>query len=80
MERYGITLAQLREMIAAQGGVCALCVEPLSDGLARKVHVDHCHETGRIRGVLCAGCNTAIGKLGDNEAGLQRALDYVRRR
>lgn len=39
--------------------------------------VDHCHDTGRVRGMLCHGCNTALGKLGDNVAGLRRALEYL---
>lgn len=43
----------------------------------RGLHSDHDHETGRFRGWLCLGCNTAIGKLGDNEAGLRRALEYI---
>jgi hypothetical protein len=41
------------------------------------LNLDHCHATGKFRGWLCTGCNTAIGKLGDNIAGLQRAMDYL---
>ena len=54
---------------------CDLCGK--TGGPPRRYHVDHCHETGRIRGVLCAGCNTGLGKLGDNREGLLRALDYL---
>lgn len=42
------------------------------------LHLDHCHTTGKFRGWLCGNCNTAIGKLGDDEAGLERALRYLR--
>ena len=41
--------------------------------------VDHCHETGDLRGILCKVCNTALGTLGDNAAGLRKALAYLER-
>ncbi|WP_371612134.1 endonuclease VII domain-containing protein [Streptomyces clavifer] len=44
---------------------------------APAVHVDHCHETGRVRGVLCFNCNSAIGKLGDDPDSLRRAIAYL---
>ncbi|MFE5188252.1 endonuclease VII domain-containing protein [Streptomyces sp. NPDC056628] len=43
---------------------------------APAVHVDHCHETGRVRGVLCFNCNSAIGKLGDDPDAVRRAAAY----
>ncbi|WP_329391128.1 endonuclease VII domain-containing protein [Streptomyces sp. NBC_01351] len=58
-------------MIAAQGGVCLICRK------APAVHVDHCHETGRVRGVLCFNCNTAIGKLGDDPDVARRVVTYL---
>jgi hypothetical protein len=60
---------------------CSLCkkpVPPRGTGERHKLHVDHCHTTGKIRGFLCNRCNTGLGKLGDDEAGLLRALEYVR--
>jgi len=45
----------------------------------RHLALDHCHETGVFRGWLCFDCNTGVGKLGDNEQGLLRALKYLRR-
>ncbi|WTR53838.1 endonuclease VII domain-containing protein [Streptomyces sp. NBC_00122] len=68
---YGITEAQHDEMIAAQGGLCCICLK------APAAHVDHCHETGRVRGVLCFNCNTAIGLLGDDPGTIQRAISYL---
>jgi len=46
-------------------------------GNASAVHVDHCHETGRVRGVLCFNCNSAIGKLGDDPDAVRRAAAYL---
>jgi hypothetical protein len=56
--------------------LCECCNKPPGK---QGMHLDHVHETGHFRGWLCMKCNTAIGKLGDDEAGLLRALDYIRR-
>ncbi|MFI0981654.1 endonuclease domain-containing protein [Streptomyces sp. NPDC021093] len=68
---YGLTEAERDEMIASQAGVCTICLK------APAVHVDHCHETGRVRGVLCFNCNAAIGQLGDDPDTLRRAIAYL---
>ncbi|MER6049633.1 endonuclease VII domain-containing protein [Streptomyces sp. NPDC001793] len=68
---YGITEAERDVMIAAQGGLCAICRK------APAAHVDHCHATGKVRGVLCFNCNSAIGKLGDDPDVIRRAIAYV---
>ncbi|WP_338703524.1 endonuclease VII domain-containing protein [Streptomyces sp. Q6] len=68
---YDLTEADRDEMIASQVGVCVICRK------APAVHVDHCHETGRVRGVLCFNCNSAIGKLGDDPGAVRRAADYL---
>lgn len=75
--RYGITAAQRDAMIVEQGGSCRLCRKPFVAG-GRKPHVDHCHETGAIRGILCFSCNKALGMFGDSIAGLMRAVEYLR--
>jgi hypothetical protein len=69
-----LTFEQYQDMLSAQGGVCALC-----GGVNPRVRlvVDHCHETGRIRGLLCTGCNVALGRLGDTPESLQRVLAYL---
>ncbi|MEI5099645.1 endonuclease VII domain-containing protein [Streptomyces sp. PmtG] len=69
--QYGLTEAQRDGMVAEQKGLCVICLK------APPVHVDHCHETGRVRGVLCFNCNSAIGKLGDDPDALRRAIDYL---
>ncbi|ADF42419.1 endonuclease VII [Synechococcus phage S-CBS2] len=71
---YGITLEQYEEMDQKQGGVCSICS---SRPGSRRLSVDHCHSTGKVRGLLCSNCNTAIGLLGDNRAILQAAITYL---
>ncbi|MEW2523967.1 endonuclease VII domain-containing protein [Streptomyces sp. NPDC047071] len=68
---YGITIEDRDEMIAEQKGLCVICLK------TPPAHVDHCHETGRVRGVLCFNCNSAIGKLGDDPDALRRAISYL---
>ncbi|MFF8276350.1 endonuclease VII domain-containing protein [Streptomyces lateritius] len=68
---YGITEAERDEMISSRMGICTICLA------APAVHVDHCHETGRVRGVVCFNCNPAIGKLGDDPDTLRRAISYL---
>ncbi|WP_153544463.1 endonuclease VII domain-containing protein [Streptomyces sp. RB17] len=68
---YGLTEAERDAMIAAQRGLCAICLA------APPAHVDHCHKTGRVRGVLCFNCNSAIGKLRDDPEAARRAAAYL---
>ncbi len=58
--QYGITLAQYDEMLTRQGGTCAICKKPPK---VKRLHVDHCHSTGRVRGLLCGSCNGRLGWL-----------------
>lgn len=57
---YGITVDEALQMLANQGGTCALCPKPLNRDT---MQVDHDHATGRVRGMLCVMCNTTLGKL-----------------
>lgn len=72
-KRFGITLREYNVMLAAQGGVCAVCGQICT----RALSVDHCHETGQIRGLLCAGCNTALGLLGEDVVRMKSLIAYV---
>lgn len=80
--RYGITVEDYNFLLKEQGYCCAICKtkDPSSKrkGL-NKFHVDHCHATGKVRGLLCNSCNTAIGYLNDDETNLIAALRYLRR-
>jgi hypothetical protein len=71
--RYGITGAQYDQLVADQGGVCALCRQ------REPQHVDHDHLTGRVRGVLCSCCNQGLGNFRDDAATLRLAAEYVER-
>lgn len=73
---YGISMQEFDELVDFQGGKCAICFKIL-DTLNRRANIDHCHDTGVVRGVLCSGCNTGIGQLGDNIDGVKRALYYL---
>lgn len=73
--RYGLTIEQFEGLAAAQGGRCAICRKLPPKG--KRLHIDHCHETNRIRGLLCIHCNRALGSLGDNPEGVMRAVRYL---
>ena len=78
---YDITPDEYAEMLLAQGGGCAVCggTETATRGGKRlSMPIDHCHGTGRIRGILCNGCNRAVGLLGDDAGRLRRAVNYLR--
>lgn len=75
---YGLTLAEYDEMLLAQGNGCAICGKtPEENG--KRLAVDHDHETGENRGLLCRQCNTGIGLLGDNYEGVRQAMLYLRK-
>ena len=76
MRKFGITLEQYNQMLAEQGGTCAIC--HAVPGL-RRLAVDHDHATGTIRGLLCSECNKALGLLEDDPALLRQAADYLER-
>ena len=69
--RYGITATDFDSLLASQGGVCAICAEPPGE---RTFYVDHCHASGKVRGVLCPRCNTLAGVF-DNARGLFPAVE-----
>jgi hypothetical protein len=69
---YGLTQEQFEAMLRMQGGACAICQQSTSDYC-----VDHCHVTGRVRGILCRSCNAGIGQFRDNPKLFLDAADYV---
>jgi hypothetical protein len=70
--RFGISVEEYEAMLAAQGGMCAVCRRE-----ADPLHVDHCHSGGGVRGLLCLHCNTALGAFEDSVGRLQRAIEYL---
>lgn len=75
MRTYGISDANYAALLSQQGGCCAICRQPPGE---RSLAVDHDHLTGRIRGLLCGLCNTALGLLRDNPDLIDRASAYLR--
>jgi len=75
--QYGISMQEFNELLEHQGGGCAICAKPISK-LRRRMNIDHCHDTNQVRGILCSGCNTGLGHLGDNIDGLLRAVAYLK--
>ena len=73
---YGIDLAEYNAMLASQGGVCAICKS--NESQAKKLAVDHCHKTNKVRGLLCSECNTGLGKFDDNLTYLEQAIKYLK--
>ena len=68
-----MTVDDFDQLVIDQGGRCGICEEQLSGSIA----VDHDHESGRVRGLLCYRCNTGLGSLGDSIDGVMRAVAYL---
>lgn len=74
--RYGLTKPDFDLMWARQQGLCKICTNPLNLGL-RGYSIDHNHQTGQVRGLLCNKCNTGLGLFNDNPVSLQNAITYL---
>lgn len=73
--QFNISPEDYDEILSLQNGVCAICGSTCKTG--RRLAVDHCHMTGRIRGLLCSECNNGIGKLKDSPDLLRAAISYL---
>lgn len=74
--QYGITLAEYNAMLEAQNYKCAICNNE-DEVEGRRLAIDHCHNTGKIRGLLCGKCNRGLGLFYDNKKLLQSAIKYL---
>lgn len=72
--QYGISYETYLKILAYQDNACAICREDLTEP-----HLDHCHDTGKVRGILCFTCNTALGKFKDSVEVLKSAIWYLQR-
>lgn len=81
LRHYGVTRAQYDALLEEQGGVCAICGgQPATRGESKRpFRVDHCHETGVVRGLLCAPCNVGLSRFGDSPEVLLAAAAYLHR-
>lgn len=75
--KFGITPERYEEMLAAQNGVCAICGSDQPGRNSTYFHVDHCHDTGTVRGLLCNGCNLGLGHFKDDISRLEKAAKYL---
>ena len=77
LARYGLTKTQYAELLAAQGGVCAICRKECTQLGRGRLGVDHDHHTNRVRGLLCSRCNVAIGYLRNDAQLAIRVHEYL---
>lgn len=75
LAHFGITMVDYNRMLKEQNGVCAICFKECGRHL--RLSVDHCHKTGKVRGLLCMRCNLALGALDDNVDRMRMALKYM---
>ena len=80
LRQYGITPTDYDRLLDKQGGGCAICGVEFGHAGSPRLAVDHCHQTGRVRGLLCSNCNQGLGKFGDDPSRLDRAGVYLRTR
>ena len=78
----GVDAARYQEMLAEQNGLCAICARPEKHtdpytGRTKRLAIDHCHGSGKVRGLLCGSCNTALGLFEDDPGLLDRAKEYL---
>ena len=74
---YSLSLADYDLLKQNQNNCCAICKVKLQNGM--QVHVDHCHTTGIVRGVLCRWCNLGLGHFKDSQKFLKSAQDYLQK-
>lgn len=77
--KYGISKEEYVEMLDSQGGRCAICGDEPGERYSHQLHVDHCHASGKVRGLLCRGCNHMLGVIKDDEVLLFKAVEYLRK-
>jgi len=75
LKEFGITQEQYDTMLTSQNNSCAICSRANFTGY--NWHVDHCHTTGKVRGLLCSKCNQGLGLFEDNLTSLRKAIEYL---
>lgn len=77
LRKYGINSEQFEDLKRQQNGRCKICENIATYGKGKKLHVDHDHITGKIRGLLCSNCNLGLGYFQDNRDLLNKAIAYL---
>ena len=78
--RYGFTREEAKLMIINQDNKCAICKTTIEIDGAAGAHIDHCHNSNKIRGILCNNCNHGLGHFKDNTTILLNAINYLKKR
>jgi len=76
-DRFGLTIEEYNTLLDSQNGLCKICGEKKLAKNQTRMGVDHCHDTGTIRGILCNNCNTALGYFNDSVDLLSNAIKYI---
>ncbi len=76
LKKYGITIQEYNNLILEQKGRCLICGRH-QDEFKKKLAIDHCHETGKVRGLLCGDCNIMLGMCDDDYNILSVAIEYL---
>ncbi len=71
---YDLSLEEFNQLLEKQNNSCGICGKSFEE---YRNYIDHDHVTGKVRGLLCSGCNTGLGKFGDNIEGLMKAIYYL---
>lgn len=74
---YNFTFEEYEEMLDQQNGKCSICESKIGSARTTRLFVDHCHETGKVRGLLCSSCNNGLGQFKDSPKLLQKAINYL---
>lgn len=77
MRRYGISEEVYSILLEKQNNACAICSLTFKN-IGRYIHIDHCHSTGKVRGILCHHCNILLGNAKDSVKTLSKAINYLK--
>jgi hypothetical protein len=75
IQQYGLDFEAYEKILKEQQGLCAICSQLPPEN--SKLHIDHCHDTGKVRALLCRVCNVGLGHFGESVERLQAAIDYL---
>lgn len=76
LRKYGLSIPEYEKLLEIQNNSCAVCNRTETE-FKKGLSIDHCHATGKVRGLLCTNCNTAIGALKENPEMFKKALQYL---
>lgn len=77
LKKFNLTIEEYNNILFSQKYLCAICKFPLERTSKNWPHTDHCHETGKVRGILCSGCNLGLGSFKDDPNRLFNAVNYL---